>query len=161
MRQSKREVRDPEDLRRIMAACDVCRVAFAGDGFPYIVPMNFGEEWFDGRPVLYFHCAREGRKLDLLRRDPRVGLEMDTARSLVSGERACRYSMNYESLIGEGTIRILEDPARRIHGLQRIMAHYTGRADWGFDPHDLSLACVLRLDVSSLCGKRLAKPASP
>lgn len=44
------------------------------EGAPYVVPMNYGFALApDGRLTLYLHCAAEGRKLDLLRRDARVG----------------------------------------------------------------------------------------
>lgn len=44
-------------------------LALAGDGgYPYAVPMSYA---FDGGK-LYFHCAREGHKLDAIRREPKA-----------------------------------------------------------------------------------------
>ena len=38
------------------------------DGYPYAFPMNY--IYMDGK--LYFHCAKEGHKLDALKADNRV-----------------------------------------------------------------------------------------
>jgi len=37
---------------------------------PYIVPMNFGYEMADGALSLYFHCANEGRKINIIKKNP-------------------------------------------------------------------------------------------
>ena len=42
MRQKNREVSNREELLEIMRRCDVCRLALNNEGYPYIVPMNFG-----------------------------------------------------------------------------------------------------------------------
>ncbi|MBD5512282.1 MAG: hypothetical protein HDR08_13715 [Lachnospiraceae bacterium] len=42
MRRSDREVKEFEDIAAIMKKCDVCRVALNNDGYPYILPFNFG-----------------------------------------------------------------------------------------------------------------------
>jgi len=42
MRRSDREVKDFEDIVAIMEKCDVCRIALNNNGYPYIVPLNFG-----------------------------------------------------------------------------------------------------------------------
>ena len=39
------------------------------EGQPYGVPVNYV---YDGEKTIYFHCAREGHKLDNLRSNPRV-----------------------------------------------------------------------------------------
>ena len=44
-------------------------LAVLGDGgWPYAVPLSYA---FDGEK-LYFHCAREGHKLDAIRREARA-----------------------------------------------------------------------------------------
>jgi nitroimidazol reductase NimA-like FMN-containing flavoprotein (pyridoxamine 5'-phosphate oxidase superfamily) len=59
MRRKDREVTDRSEILAIMKQCDVCRIAFACDEYPYIVPMNFGLTETDGEVTLYFHSALE------------------------------------------------------------------------------------------------------
>ncbi len=83
MRRKDREIINKEQIWRIMQRCGVCRVAFHDAEYPYIVPLNFGIG--KGEPLtLYFHCAAQGKKLDLMQRDRRVSFEMDCAHQLVT-----------------------------------------------------------------------------
>ena len=45
-----------------------------------------------GELVLYFHGAKEGKKLGLLKKNPTVGIELDKAYGLATGKTACQYS---------------------------------------------------------------------
>ena len=99
MRRKDREIINKEQIWRIMQRCGVCRVAFHDAEYPYIVPLNFGIG--KGEPLtLYFHCAAQGKKLDLMQRDRRVSFEMDCAHQLVTGDLACDTTMEYESVCG-------------------------------------------------------------
>ena len=73
LRQAKREVTDRSEVDAIILKASICRLGLVDEGKPYIVPMNFG---YDGE-CLYFHCAREGRKIDVLRRSPEVCFELE------------------------------------------------------------------------------------
>jgi len=158
MRKSNREIKDFSELTAVLQKGDVCRIALnTPDGFPYIVPLNYGYEYSsDGALTLYFHCANDGRKLDLIRGDARVGFEVDCSHELVSGDLACEYTFHFESIIGTGNISILCNHDERIHGLNVLMRHYGGE-DKAFNDHALSLTTVLRLDVDNYCGKRHAR----
>ncbi|HNU36390.1 MAG TPA: pyridoxamine 5'-phosphate oxidase family protein, partial [Methanomassiliicoccales archaeon] len=68
MRKAEREIMDQGELEEVIRRAEVCRLAMVDDGKPYIVPMNFGYR----NGCLYFHCAKEGRKLDVLRENPKV-----------------------------------------------------------------------------------------
>ena len=82
---------------------------------------------------------------------------MDCSHQLLTGELACQYTMNFESIIGSGLIEIVSDPDERITGLNALMQHYSGRGDWSFDPKALAKTTVLRLKAVEFCGKRLRK----
>ena len=75
MRRNDREVSDSEMIEEIMKKADVCRIALASDNIPYIVTMNFGYT-NDPDQLLFFHCANEGRKLEMIRRNKYVCFEM-------------------------------------------------------------------------------------
>ena len=42
MRRADREVKDVNEMIEIMKRCDVCRLALNDEGYPYILPLNFG-----------------------------------------------------------------------------------------------------------------------
>ena len=66
-----REITDPEKIRAVIGECAVCRLGLADGKRVYVVPVNFGHVEEAGRHVLYFHGAKEGRKMDLIRQNGR------------------------------------------------------------------------------------------
>ena len=107
MRKYNREVTNRKDILSIIHRSDICRIALIDHDKPYIVAMNFG--FRDGDPpLIYFHCANEGRKLDIIRQDNNVCFQMDTDHNLIKAELACDYTMKYSSIVGNGRIFIVE-----------------------------------------------------
>ena len=153
MRRRDREVTAPEKIRQIMDACPSCRLGLVDDGIPYVVPMNFGLTEEQGRYTLYFHSAREGRKIDVLRKTPRVAFEMDTNYQLNEGIRACDWSARFQCVMGSGTVRFLETPEEKRYALEQIMAHSAGRGEWTFSEEACQAVCIFCLDVESLSCK--------
>ena len=121
MRRKDREISDRAEIVRILEENAVCRLAMVDDGAPYLVPLSYGYELEGDRLTLYFHCAREGRKLDVLRRSPRVCFEIEGRTALKEAAQACGYGFAYESLIGNGTAALATTHEEKAHALQRIM----------------------------------------
>ncbi len=66
MRRTDREVKDTAEIMKIIEKCDVCRLGLSDGNVPYVVPMNYGYEYSDGKLTLYFHGAKEGKKLQII-----------------------------------------------------------------------------------------------
>ena len=159
MRRKDREVTDAAALRAIVQACDCCRLGLVDeDGVACIVPLNFGYTEEDGQPVLYFHSAREGHKLTLLRKNPVVGFEMDTGHGLLPGDRAEDYSFAYRSVMGRGTVEFAAGEEQRLQGLRCIMEHYTHRSDWPVPPAMVRATAVFCLRVTGWTAKAHRAP---
>lgn len=154
MRRKDREIEDREVLRSILEKADACHLAFALGDEPYIVTMNFGWEWQGEYPVLYFHCAREGRKLEMMRRNPRVCFELDVGHELVTGSAPCDWGMKYSSVVGYGILSEIPDDAGRLAGLDRVMRHYGWSGGIDYRAGTLGSTTVLSLKTDELSGKR-------
>ena len=155
MRRSDREVKDFEEIVAIMEKCDVCRIALNDDGYPYILPLNFGMEVKDGKITLYFHGAQKGTKYELMRRDSRASFEMDCGCRLALEEKEGNCTMEYESVIGRGHIEILPDEGKE-NALGILMKHYR-QEDFPFNRAIMPQTQVFRLTVESVTGKRRRK----
>jgi uncharacterized protein len=156
MRRKDREIEDRAGLRAILEEADACRLAFAAGGQPYIVTMNFGYVWEGAFPLLYFHCAKAGRKLDMMRSDPRVCFELDVGHELTAGPAPCDYSMKFASIVGYGTLSELRDDGERRAGLDLILRHYGWKGEGSYEAGALGATALLRLEVDELVGKRKA-----
>lgn len=148
MRRKEREITDCEKMIAILERCDCCRLGLIDNGSPYIVPLNFGWDAGNGALILYFHCAGEGKKLDLIRKNSPAAFEADCLHELVTGENACAFSFRYASLMGRGTVRIAETSEEKRTGLTRLMAHYAPDTIPVFSEKQLRAVTVLVFEVS-------------
>ncbi len=153
MRRQDREVTEPERIRQIISACTCCRLGFCDQGQAYIVPLSFGFTERDGKYTFYFHSAKEGRKIDLIRRTGYAAFEMDTNYQLRTAAAACAHSASYQSIMGGGPVAFVEDPAEKEAALQAIMLHTAGKDGWTFSAQMLDSVCVFRLTAETLSCK--------
>ncbi len=153
MRRKDREVTERNEIIEIMRRCDVCRLAIHDEGYPYIVPLNFGLLVDEESMTLVFHSALEGTKLDLLKIDNRVSFEMDCQHQLQYFEEKGVCTMAYESVIGRGRITFLEGE-EKFGCLKAIMEQYHHRKDVYFNPATVERTAVYVLQVESVTGKR-------
>jgi len=153
MRRADREISGIDEIEQIISKADVCRLALANDNYPYLVTMNFGYKNFPAR-CLYFHCAAEGKKLDMIRRNNKVCFEMDIDHKLIKGEKSCDWGMAYTSLLGYGTITIVGDKDERIAGLNAIMEHYGKSENNEYHEKTFERTVILRLDITEMTGKK-------
>ena len=107
MRRKDREVTRHGDLMEMVARFKVCRLGLWDGREVYVVPLNFGYEEKNGSLSLFFHCAREGRKLDILQNRPEVSFEMDGDHVLLEGDAPCRYSYAYGCVMGRNDTKAI------------------------------------------------------
>ncbi|MBQ2697298.1 MAG: pyridoxamine 5'-phosphate oxidase family protein [Clostridia bacterium] len=152
MRRGDRAITQRAEIEAILKRCQVCHLAIADEPYPYVLPLNFGYVWREDGPVFYFHSAKEGRKLDLLRKNSRVAACFDTSHAIKEGETACRYGYYYESVMVEGEAVLVEDAAEKAEGLTLLMRHQTGREDC-FTPEQTERVAVIRLRAHTVSAK--------
>ena len=109
MRRSDREITDLGEILSIINDCKVIHLAMVDDGEPYLLPLNFGYACEGGAFSFFCHSAREGRKLDILRKNPTVAFEMD-----------CRGAVGHVEFL---------DGEEKLVALTSLMRHMAGRED--------------------------------
>lgn len=155
MRRKDREITEVNEIISVIEKCDCCRIAFNDDDYPYIVPMNFGFKCENNIIELYFHCAGEGKKTDLILKNPKVAFEMDCSHKLITGENACDYTMEYESVIGFGSASFIDE--NKAQALDIIMRKYSSQTEFKYDEKRLGAVRIFKITVKSITGKRLKK----
>ena len=115
--------------------------------------MNYGFEYNDGELVLFLHCATQGHKIELIKKDPYIGFEIDTTINTVTTDVACRFSIKYESVIGTGHICIADD-TEKVNCLNKIMLQFSGKEKWDYDEKFLKRTSTLKLIVDDFTMKK-------
>ena len=148
VRRADREITDRAEIEAILAKATVLRLGLWDGAEPYVVPLSYG---YDGS-CLYVHSAHEGRKIDILRRFPRVCFEVEGNVELVPAESACGYSVRYASVIGWGTAGFVTAPEDKAAGLNVILRQHGGQPA-EFAPEQLAGVTILRIAIERLTGK--------
>ncbi len=146
MRKKEREIYDPLATESIIERANVCRLAMCEKGVPYVVPLCFGYEV----GALYFHSATEGRKLEILKDNPKVCFEMDVDWELVRSGNRC--NMKYRSVIGNGHATLVEEPADKRHALDLIMRHYH-QEPFAYPEATLKRTAIIKVEIEEMTGK--------
>lgn len=152
MRRADRAVTDPAQLKEILDACRVCRVAYRDEEGLAVVPLNFGYRLDGGRLCLYFHSAKAGRKVRAFSRGADAAFELDCGHRLLEGATGCGYSYAYRAIMGTGRIAPIEDALEKAEALAVLMRCQTGR-DFSFSPAQAEAVAVFRLDATQWTGK--------
>ena len=125
-------------------------LALLGDGgWPYAVPMSYA---FDGEK-LYFHCAREGHKLDAIRREARASFCVVDRDEVVPEE----YTTYFRSVIVFGRVRVLENEAQMRAAIELLARRYFPQ-DSAENRHraierEWAGLCMLEMDIEHMSGK--------
>lgn len=146
-----RMLTNPLEVLATADKCEACFVAMADDdGMPYVVPMNFGLH--EGN--IYLHSAQEGRKIDILRKNPNVCVNFTTDHKLrwQSEEVACSYSMKYRSIRAYGKVEFIVAEEKKVEALNIVMRKYTGK-DFVFNAPSLREVLCWRVVVDKWEGK--------
>ena len=150
MRRNEREIKDRQEIEAIIQRAEVCRVGFSENNTPYIVPMNFGYK----DNCLYFHCAAEGRKLDIIRRNNTVCFEIDIDYELVkSPDKICSWGAKYRSVMGSGKAFIIGDTKEKSDALNIITRHY-GAGTHDFSGEETEKINIIKVLIENMTGKK-------
>ena len=102
--------------------------------------------------TIWLHGATTGRKLDVIRKNPKVFFEMECDLIPFEGDVACKYGITYSSIMGRGTAHIIEDVEEKKSALTFLMKTQTGK-DFGFEDKMAEVVGVIRIDVSEYTAK--------
>ena len=157
MTKRERQITDEAQIRHILDTAKVLHLGLAVDNEPYVVPMNYGYTMEEGKLVLYMHSALKGKKLDMMRANPKVFFEMDCDLTPFEGEKPCQYGLVYSSVMGRGTASIVEDVEEKIKAMAILMKTQTEK-DFEFNERLVSIVAVIRIDVAEYTAKHRPLP---
>lgn len=157
MTRRERQITDIAEIMKILDNSKVLHLGMVDGDEPYVVPMNYGYTYEDGKLTLWLHGARQGRKMDVMRKNPKVFFEMECDLQPFEGEVACKYGLAYSSLMGRGIAEIIEDVETKKTALSVLMKTQTGK-DFDFEDKMASVVGVIKIDVLDFTAKHRPIP---
>ena len=148
MRRKDKEMKDPDAISSVIRRSTVCRLGMSDDNQPYVLPMSFGYK--DG--AVYFHCATEGRKIEILRKNPRVCIEFDVDCRVKTGDSACKWGFVFQSAIAFGVASFVSDLKEKQAALDVIMRQYSNEA-FTYPESALEKILIIKVNITELTGK--------
>ena len=113
----KKQAMTTEEIKAVLHRGTSGVLALSGDDdYPYAVPISYV---YDGEK-LYFHCAREGHKLDAVKRSRRASFCI-IDQDLVAPKE---YTSYYRSVILFGQIRVLEQEQEKLAAIEKLAVKY-------------------------------------
>ena len=153
MRRKDREISSKAEIIKIIQEERICRLAIKDEPYPYIVPLNYGVEIEDDQIILYFHSALEGRKIDLLKADPKVTFEIDRNQKITFDIEKGSCSTLYECVIGSGEITFINGE-EKIKALRLILQHHGRGEDFPIMEDMVNQTLCYKLIVNEVTGKK-------
>lgn len=151
MRRKDKEIRDRSIIDGILEEAPVLHIALIDGDCPYIIPVNFG--YRDN--TIYIHCAPEGKKIDLIRKNNAIGFQAETGIEVVHKSIPDKCGMIFRSVAGNGRVFLVESRDEKKRALQLLMDHYHKEeaAHWEFGKC-LDEVCIIKIVIDSITGKQ-------
>jgi nitroimidazol reductase NimA-like FMN-containing flavoprotein (pyridoxamine 5'-phosphate oxidase superfamily) len=153
LRRDDREITDEVALEAILQRAGVGRLGLAVNNIPYVVPLNY--VYHNG--AIYFHCAGEGRKIDMLKANPRICFEVDEHYGTVPSNKPTPHSTHYASVIVFGQAYIVDDLQQKFEALQALLDKYApGRHYRPLRLNEARTVTVVKISIEAMTGKTRA-----
>ena len=110
-----------DEIEELFAGALAGKLGMCRNNQPYVVPVCF----VCHRGKIFFHSARQGRKMDFMRANPVVCFQVDE-HTLVPSSKPCKFTMNYRSVVAVGRVRFLADSSEKLRILKMLVHKYAG-----------------------------------
>ena len=156
MRRKDRKVEDKKTIISILDTCKTAIIAMIDQNTPYVLPLSYGYEQKDDSFILYFHCAKEGRKIEILKSNNKVSFTIFHEGEASLSEIPCNSGYYYSSIVGDGVAEFVEDTADKRHALNKIFIQQFGK-DIAFSDAQANSVCIFKIIVKNYTGKQKVK----
>lgn len=148
MRRKDREITSRDEIESIMRSERVMHLALCDGNVPFVVPVFYA---YDG-VALYFHSARAGTKIDILKINSAVCFEIFTCYDVIESDLACDFEAKHRTVIGHGRAVFIEDAREKKKALDLIVGRFTNRT-FEYPAANFDSTAVIRIDIAGLKGK--------
>jgi len=155
IRRKEKEINDNREILRIIREAKYVTIAMTDVDGPYLVTLTHA--YHEGKNAIYFHCAHEGRKVDILKRDNRVWGQALIDKGYV--QASCDHL--YETAQFKGRVTFVTDPDEKRLALETMIRKNEAKPEPvvkdQIDDESVGHVNIGRIDIESMSGKRSDK----
>lgn len=144
-------ITDRQYIRTILEESRILHMGLVDGDEPYVLPMNYGLSMDGDTCVFYFHSSREGRKLDILARNPRVCLETSRLLPRPRGQENT-HGQSYQCVLATGRAVMVDDVNEKIAAINLLRAH-AGKPERETTPEHAGKVCIFKVEADTLVCK--------
>lgn len=151
MRRIENAIKEKEDLIEVLKGEKFAIISMSKENEPYLVTLSYGYD--DTKNALYFHCAKEGQKIDFINANPSV---CGTVIEDNGYEEGC--GQTYRSVVFRGKMNIVEGLEEKKYGFEILLNQLekdpiTVKKKFLKKDETYENSGMLRLDISDISGK--------
>lgn len=145
-----KDIHDPAALEDIIRRSKVCHVGMIDGNRPYVLAFNFGYH----NKTIFLHCAQEGKKIEILKKNNQVCIEFDTDHELFARHEkvACSWRYRYRSVICYGKAEFVEGFQEKTESLKIFMSQYSDR-DFSFSKPAVNNIRIIKIKIEQWSGR--------
>jgi uncharacterized protein len=155
LRRRDKEITECAEIKRILHESRYVTVAMSNEGEPYLATLSHGYE--EDKNCIYFHCAYEGKKVNILRGNRRVWGQALIDNGYQQG--SCDHL--YRSAQFRGEVSFVEDQVEKEYALRIMIRHMDDDPEKvigeQITKHSMSRILVGRIDIDYMSGKKADK----
>jgi len=144
-------IMNEQEFDEVIQKCSVCHVGMVDDDKPYVLGFNFG---YKDR-VIYLHSAKEGKKIEILKRNNNVCVEFDADHLLFARHEnvACSWRMRYRSVLAHGKAVFVDEYDEKIEALKIFMKHHSG-IDFNYNKPAVDNILIIKIEIETMTGRK-------
>jgi nitroimidazol reductase NimA-like FMN-containing flavoprotein (pyridoxamine 5'-phosphate oxidase superfamily) len=145
------EITDDAALKKILKSSTYVTVALSMDNQPYLVSLSHGYD--EAHNCLFFHCAKEGKKLEYLRSNNVVWGQALIDKGYAQGE--CTHK--YASVHFSGRVSIIDSFEEKLQAIKCMINQLDKNPEKliaNLKPERLKNTIIGRIDIDHVTGKK-------
>ncbi len=151
LRRHDKAIESAEDCAEILASVRTISLSMCADNEPYLITLNHG--WDPEHQCLYFHSAPTGKKIDMLRKNPRIwGMAIEDLGYL---DGRCDHA--YRSVMFDGNVTFIEDDTAKRHALEVMIRQHESDPEAviteQLTPARVTGTTIARININQMSGK--------
>jgi nitroimidazol reductase NimA-like FMN-containing flavoprotein (pyridoxamine 5'-phosphate oxidase superfamily) len=147
---------DEKNVVRFLLEAKIGRLGLCQNNEPYVVPVLFVYD--TESDALYMHSSKKGKKIEIMKINPKVCFEIDEMSNIVVRKSPCSCSVIYRSVIVFGEALFINDPVAKAKALNMFMKKYADETNIAPVTSEMTNNTqIIMIKISSKTGKENKK----